>query len=126
MISDKIHLNGMMFHGYHGVGQEERKLGQGFLVDLEVYLDTNVAGISDDIVDTIDYSKVYSVVKGIIEGTSRNLLECLAELITEEIFDRFEPKALLVRIKKPQVPITGSVMDYAGVEIFRKNPKDIL
>ena len=115
-----------MFHGYHGIGQRERELGQSFLVDLEVYLDASVAGISDDIADTIDYSEVYSVVKGIIEGSSRNLLECLAEMILQEIFDRFEPGALLVRIKKPQVPITGSVMDYAGVEIFRKNPKDIL
>ena len=115
----------MVFHGHHGLTQEERELGQSFLVDLELYCDVYAAGLSDDIIDTIDYSEVYSVVKEIVEGTSRNLLEYLAETIAQQIFDRFEPKALLVRVKKPQVSIKGSIMNYAGVEIFRENPQGI-
>ena len=29
----KIHLNEMVFYGYHGVHPEERKLGQRFIVN---------------------------------------------------------------------------------------------
>lgn len=37
---DKLLLNGLVFHGYHGVYQHERETGQRFVVDLE--LSTNL------------------------------------------------------------------------------------
>ena len=41
---DNIKLTGMEFFGYHGALAEENKLGQRFLVDLELYLDLHQAG----------------------------------------------------------------------------------
>ena len=41
---DKIALNKMEFYGYHGVFKEETKLGQRFIIDLEVETDLQQAG----------------------------------------------------------------------------------
>ena len=44
---DKILLNEMEFYGYHGVFQEENKLGQRFRVSVELHLDLKKSGQSD-------------------------------------------------------------------------------
>ena len=44
---DKIHIEGMTFYGTHGVLPEENRLGQRFLIDLELGLDLQQAAIRD-------------------------------------------------------------------------------
>jgi hypothetical protein len=44
---DRIILEGMVFHGRHGVLPAERELGQPFVVDVELRLDLRPAGLSD-------------------------------------------------------------------------------
>ena len=123
MAGDKIQLAGMVFYGYHGVRLAERELGQRFIVDLEIETDLSRAGLSrrtDSLADTVSYSSLYTLVKEIMEEGSRSLLESLAETIAGLILDRFEVDAVHVTVKKPQVPIQGSVMAYAAVEITRR------
>ncbi|KAL3653875.1 Dihydroneopterin aldolase 1 [Castilleja foliolosa] len=78
---DKLVLRGLKFHGYHGVKPEERKLGQKFLIDVDAWMDLREAGNSDRLTDTISYTAVYSIVKDVVEGTPRNLLESVAQQI---------------------------------------------
>lgn len=123
MPQDKIQLEGMVFYGYHGINLPEQKLGQRFVVDLEVERDLRDAGLSDDPLDTINYSLVYRLVKEIMEGSSRKLLENVAETIAMGVLDNFEVDSVTVRVKKPEVPIKGSILSHASVEIFReRNP----
>ena len=117
---DKIALKGMVFYGFHGNNQEEKELGQRFVVDIETFLDLSPAGISDNLSDTISYASLYQVVKKEVEGPSRNLLEALAETIASAILDQFGIHKVQVRILKPEAPIKGSILDYAGVEITRE------
>ena len=119
MSDDRIRLEGMVFYGFHGVGPAEREVGQRFVVDLELDLDLRVAGGSDDISDTINYSRLYRAVQAIVEGPSRNLLENLADRIAQRVLGGFDVESVRVRVKKPEAPISGSVLAYAGVEIFR-------
>ena len=119
MTVDKIRLEGMVFYGFHGVNPAEQESGQRFVVDLEVRRDLQVAGASDDPADTINYSQFYRLVKEVVEGPSRKLLENLAETIAEGVLDGFDVDDVTVRVKKPEAPIKGSVLSYAGVEIFR-------
>ncbi len=119
MPTDKIVLKGMVFYGYHGVAPEEQKLGQRFIVDLEMERDLSKAGLSDDPDDTVNYALVFDRVKEIMEGPSRKLLENLAETIAQQILDSFAIDAIHVRVKKPEVPMQGSILDHAGVEIYR-------
>ena len=109
----------MVFYGYHGATPPEKELGQPFVVDLELEVVLKALGASDDLRDTVDYSQVYLVVKEIVEGPSRNLLESLAEGLAQEILHTFPLDGVMVRVTKPHVPIKGAVLEGAGVEIHR-------
>ena len=119
-LSDFITLKGMTFYGYHGISIQEKELGQPFVVDLELHLDLRLPGRSDDLGDTTDYSKVYVVVREILEGPSHNLLESLAERIAQELLVKFSLEEVRVRVTKPKAPIKGTVLGEAGVEITRR------
>ena len=119
MPNDKIQLKGMVFYGYHGVAPEEQKLGQRFIVDLEMERDLRKAGVSDDPEDTVNYALVFDMVKEIMEGPGRKLLENLAETIAQQILDGYDLDAVRVIVKKPEVPMRGSILDHASVEIYR-------
>ncbi|MSQ06458.1 MAG: dihydroneopterin aldolase [Dehalococcoidia bacterium] len=117
--ADRIVLQGMQFYGYHGVNPEERALGQAYVVDLTVELDLRTPGATDRLEDTVNYSRLYRVVQEVVEGTPRNLLEAVAEGIASRLLGEFPVRAVQVRVKKPQPPIKGSVVEYAAVEIYR-------
>jgi dihydroneopterin aldolase len=116
---DRILLHGMQFYGYHGVLRAEQTLGQPFLVDVELFLDLEPAGLTDNLERTVDYARVFSLVEEIVTGRSYRLLETLAEAIAREILDRFAVAEVLVRVRKPRVPLPG-IVAYAGVEIRRR------
>lgn len=118
--SDRILLRGMVFYGYHGVNPEEKALGQRFAVDVAMGRDLRAAGKSDDLHDTVNYAAAYQAVKAVVEGESRDLLESVAQDIADALLDGFDISAAWVRVKKPEVAIKGSVLDYMGVEIRRE------
>ena len=120
MSQDKIILSGMVFYGFHGANSEEKELGQRFIVDLEIEYDLRAAGESDNLTDTINYSRFYRAVKEVMEGPSLNLLETVAQRIASNILERFPVESAMVRLKKPEVPIKGSILDYAAVQIYRR------
>ncbi len=120
MPRDKILLKGMTFYGFHGNSAAEQELGQRFVVDMEIHRDLRAAGLSDDPEDTVNYSRVYRMVKEIVEGRSRRLLENVAETIAQGVLEQFDVDAVRVKVKKPEVPMKGSILDHAGVEIYRE------
>lgn len=119
MTPDKIQLEGMIFYGHHGASPAEQEVGQRFVVDLEAHRDLSTAGRSDELGDTVSYSEVFRLVKEVVEGPRRKLLENLAETIAERVLQGFDVDAVRVRIKKPEVPMKGSILAHAAVEIFR-------
>ena len=120
MHRDSIQLNGMSFYGYHGVSEAERELGQRFVVDLEIYRDLSLAGESDNLDDTVNYTNLYKIVNKIVEDSRHELLDSLAESITKRVLEEFTVDSVKLTVKKPSVPIKGSLLDYAGITIFRE------
>lgn len=116
---DKIIIQGIVFYGYHGLTLAEQELGQKFLVDVELHLDLRPAGISEHLVDTINYKEVYDLVKGIEQKKKYRLIETLASDIAQAILDKTQTVEVVVRVKKPQVPIAG-IVDYVAVEVTRR------
>ena len=119
---DRIFLEGMTFYGQHGVDPAEKSLGQRFTVDVEITRDLRTPGRTDDVDDTINYADVYRFAKKVLEGPSKNLIEALAEEIAASIADywpRHGIEEIRVRVRKPEVPIKGSVLKAAAVEIVR-------
>jgi 7,8-dihydroneopterin aldolase/epimerase/oxygenase len=118
--TDEILLEGMRFYAYHGVNPEERALGQRFTVDVVLTVDLRRAGQSDNLADTVSYSAVYKLVRRIVEDEPRDLIEAVAEAIAAEILTGFPPvHRVTVTVRKPEVPMKGSMLDAAGVRITR-------
>jgi dihydroneopterin aldolase len=116
---DKIIMKNLKFYGYHGVLPEEQKDGQNFIIDLEMYLGLHKAGTSDDIKDTVDYSRVYGIIKEITESNKFRLIEKLADSISGEIMSIYkEIEKISVTVKKPEAPIDGD-FEWVGVQILR-------
>ena len=118
--TDKIMLKGLAFYGNHGVSPHEKALGQRFIVDVTLECDTRAAGLSDDLADAVDYVPAYEIVKAVMEGESKNLIESVAEDIAGQILEKLNVGAVSVTIKKPEVAIRGSILSYAGLEIYRR------
>jgi len=106
----KIHLHEMVFYGYHGVHDEERKLGQRFIVNFSFETankhDTRIKKLED----TVDYTKVFTIIKHILENEKFKLLENCANTILDKIMaDYPELVRTNVKIKKPSVAINGNL-----------------
>jgi len=116
---DQIHLAGMHFTGYHGVLAEERALGQRFVVDCTLHVDLSRACVTDALEDTVDYARVYEVVRGVVCGEPSNLVEAVAEDVCAAIL-RLDGRVVGVdcTVKKPHVAV-GGVVDYLGVTVRR-------
>lgn len=121
---DKMVLRRMEYYGYHGVFAEERKLGQRFYIDLELELDLQEAGISDDLTKTVNYAEIHELVKQIVEQKSFNLIEALAEHIASSVLDTYTSvDALTVKVTKPHPPFD---IHFEGVtvEIHRSRKRE--
>lgn len=110
----------MVFFGYHGALPEERVIGQRFVVDVEVRADLKRAGASDQLKDTINYGELYTVAEDVVTGPPFNLIEAVAEQIAGRILSQ-QPlvESVTVRVRKPGVPIPGSVLGSSEVTIER-------
>ncbi|MBW6515680.1 MAG: dihydroneopterin aldolase [Candidatus Cloacimonetes bacterium] len=106
----KIYLNEMVFYGYHGVKHEERVLGQRFIVNLIIETASETDSQIHHLHDTVDYTRIYDEVKHTMEKKQFHLLEDCANEILDAIFNNFDKVvAAEVKIKKPSVPINGSL-----------------
>ena len=109
----------MVFQGRHGLHEEEQRQAQPFEVDVELAVNLQPAGIDDDVEKTVDYGQVFEVCRQIVESTRFRLLEALAEAIAHELLAEFPVNEVTIRVRKPKVPIDGTLA-YAGVEISRQ------
>jgi len=124
-MSDRVVLSNMRFDGRHGVLEFERERAQPFEVDVELMLDVRPAGLSDDVSRTADYRAAFEIVRSVIEGPSRNLVEALAEEIAGQLLAEYAPVGIeeaLVRVRKPAVALPGR-LDWSGVEIRRRRQR---
>jgi dihydroneopterin aldolase len=116
---DKIELKNMQFFGYHGVFQEEKKLGQRFHIDVILETSLRKAGQTDDLKDSINYADVYEKVKQVVTGESRDLLEAVGEEISMSLLRCYSAvHKVHVTVRKPEAPIAG-LFDYVAVHIER-------
>lgn len=117
---DKIYINNLEFIGFHGVFPEEKKLGQKFLVSLELTVDTREAGKTGDLSKSVHYGLVAQDVEKLFLEKSVDLIESCVEEIAEMILKKYElVKEVKVTVKKPWAPLQMHFENVA-VEITRK------
>lgn len=101
-----IELKRLRFFAYHGLYAEERKTGNEFEVNLAVSF-TPVAGTITDLDETVNYEKLYELLKTEMQKP-RDLLETFVMEVTEVIHGLFSRiKRVEISITKLQPPIAG-------------------
>ena len=86
---DIIFLKGLTIETVIGIYDWEREIRQTVIIDLEMATDIRKAAETDDIVHTLDYKAVSKRVIGFVEESSFQLVETLAEKITEILIQEF-------------------------------------
>ncbi|MCX6136557.1 MAG: dihydroneopterin aldolase [Ignavibacteriales bacterium] len=114
---DIIRLHNAVFYAYHGALSDEQSLGGKFQIDVELHCNLTAARKSDNLNDTVNYEKVFSVMQHAVVGRKHFLIESLAEAIAAAILKEFKRVIkIVVRVRKPGAPIHG-VLDYIEVEV---------
>lgn len=117
---DKIIIRDLEIYAKHGVHPEEKILEQKFLISASIYLDLHKACISDQIENTVSFGSVCRTINALVKDSSCDLLENLAERISEKLLLSFSPvQQVDVEVKKPWAPI-GLPIDTVSVFITRK------
>ena len=119
-MTDRIVLAGMVFLARHGVNEWEKVEEQRFEVDVELGVDVRAAAAGDDLGKTVDYRGVYETTRRVVEETSLELIESLAEAIAREVLAANPAvEEVVVRVRKPDVDL-GGPLDFSGVEVTRR------
>lgn len=116
---DKIVLKNIKIHTNHGCLVEEAKIGSDYSIDLEVEADLNTSALSDNLMDTVDYVHLNTIVKEEMAVRSE-LLETVAKRILDRIFTEIPMVTLAtVAVSKINPPIGGDV-EQVTIEMSRK------
>lgn len=113
-----ICLQGLEVFAFHGVAEEERRLGGRFLLDIELKMDRFAAEETDALEDTVDYGRVAALAEAIATGTSFRLLERLAGAVADGIMAEVPVDMVTVRVTKTAVPLPQKVAG-ASVKVER-------
>jgi len=115
---DRILISGIRELGVHGVLPEEQTRPQPFEVNVELAVDLEAAGDSDDLDDTVDYSAVCEAVSRVVASEKYRLLERLATRIAEVCCADPRVRGVTVEVRKLRPPVRA-LLDSVGVRIER-------
>lgn len=121
---DKLILRELHFVARHGVLPIETENSQHFSATLELELPLAEAGLADRLDQTIDYCAVQAVVREIIEGSHKRLIETLAESVAGQLLRSFPLlRAVTVEITKPRPPVD---FEFAGVSVRIRRERQVV
>ena len=115
---DRILIEGIKFHGFHGLTRLERQVGVRLSVDLALDMDLEAAGRNDNVRATLDYRKVHQRVVEIGRGRSHKLLESFAIAVLDALLEEFPADRVSIRVRK-DTPVLDGIVDSVGVEMTR-------
>ena len=118
---DELSVTGIECFAHHGVFDHERREGQVFVIDLTLGVDTRVAAASDDLHDTLDYGILVAQVKAAVESDPVDLIETLAERISDVCLLDGRVEWARVTVHKPGAPIEATFSDVT-LTITRPSP----
>jgi dihydroneopterin aldolase len=110
-MSDTISLHGLRVRGFHGVLPEERAMGQLFVADVTLEVDTAAAAAADAIDLTVDYSSLAHQLAEVIGGEPVSLIETLAQRLADVCLANPLVDVAEVIVHKPDAPVGLPVSD---------------
>ncbi len=116
-ITGTIEVNALRVHSCHGVGGQERLVGNDFEVSLSVECPMSDAMSSDNLDGTVSYADLVDIIKGKMSEPSM-LIEHVARRIIDAVTVGFpQITAGRVTVAKLLPPIPGCQLDNAAVTL---------
>jgi dihydroneopterin aldolase len=97
---DTIYLTELKIETVIGIFEWERRVKQTVSIDLEMSTDVTRAARTDSIADALDYKAVSKAVIELVENSSFQLVETLAERVAELIIRQFSVAQVRLRVNK--------------------------
>ncbi|HEY8458575.1 MAG TPA: dihydroneopterin aldolase [Actinopolymorphaceae bacterium] len=110
---DRITLRGLRVHAHHGVHPHERVSGQPFVIDVALGVDTRPAATTDDLAQTVDYSRLARDVVDAVRKDPVDLIETVAQRVADLCLDHPSVQEVEVTVHKPEAPVDAEVDDIA-------------
>ncbi|MCP3382335.1 dihydroneopterin aldolase [Bradyrhizobium sp. CCGUVB4N] len=112
-----IKITGLQTYGYHGLFEEERKLGQKFSFDIFADLQEVRTHLSDDLDSSVRYDAVVDEAVQIAGSGKFQTLEALGETIAAGLLRRFDMMdSVTVAVAKSSPPIAHAI-NQVGVQV---------
>lgn len=107
-------MKGLRFHAFHGALEQERVVGNDYVVSVNIMYPIGKAVLSDDVRDTLNYAKAFDIIKREMSVTS-DLLESVAYRICAKLCEEYPLiKEISIDLRKENPPM-GADCDGAGV-----------
>ena len=101
-----IELRNLEFYSFHGLYEEEKRIGGEFIVDVWAKFPAE-DHILSSINETVNYAALFTIIKDEM-NQPRELLETIAQSIAEKIYAKYGViKEVEIRIEKKKAPIAG-------------------
>lgn len=97
---DIIYLRELRIETVIGIYDWERRIKQPVVIDLDMAADIRRAAGTDNIEDTLNYKAVAKRVIAFVEESEFQLVETLAERVSEIILNEFEVPWLRLQVNK--------------------------
>jgi len=110
---DRIDLRGISAHGHHGVFDEEKKIGQTFVVDVSLGLDLGPAAREHDLTKTVHYGVLAQQIHEAIVADPVDLIETVALRMVDLCLADESVQWASVTVHKPEAPIAVTFEDVA-------------
>ena len=116
---DQLIIKDLVIFGHHGVFQEEKKLGQKFVLDLVIDLDLGEACETDNLESAINYAQLSHELTAVFQRENYDLIERAAHVLCSYILEHY-PTVMQVdlTLKKPWAPVLLE-LKYPSVRIVR-------
>jgi dihydroneopterin aldolase len=101
-----------------GVTPEERTIRQRLSIDVEILTNAARAAQSDSLRDTLDYSKVATLVMEVCRSRDFHLIETVAEVLASRILDDFATPQVRILVRKIS-PVVEPRVSYVSIEVVR-------
>ncbi|MCF7818145.1 MAG: dihydroneopterin aldolase [Kiritimatiellales bacterium] len=98
---DRIFIRDLALRCIIGIYPEERREKQDVIINVEMHCDLRKAGRSDDVNDTVDYKAVKKAILKLVEKSSFQLIESLAENIADIALSDQRVQQVVVGVDKP-------------------------
>ncbi len=111
-----IRIRELEVFAHHGVMEEEKKNGQYFYINAELYEDTSGAATTDELYLTTNYATVCNYIEYWMGEYRYDLIETVAEQLCRDLLVKFPLlEGVKLEIRKPHAPI-GQKFESVSVE----------